>query len=158
MAFRTQRTHHPDDVRNLGFVPRARLIALLDLADICVQPGGPSRFNRYRFPSKLPEFFAMGRATITAATNVGTRLRERREALLLRTGEVGELAQAIATLEDNPRLRLRLGEGARKFARRELRWSNKVQALERFYLRLGAGGRGKVGRLAALDRVTVALV
>src|SRR5262249_12042154 len=36
----------------LGFVRRDRVWELLAVADILVQPGGPSPFNDYRFPSK----------------------------------------------------------------------------------------------------------
>ena len=43
---------------DLGFVSRDRLWDLLAAADVFVQPGGPSPFNDYRFPSKLPDFLA----------------------------------------------------------------------------------------------------
>jgi hypothetical protein len=43
---------NPQDVRDLGFVPRDRLLALLDLADVCVQPGGPTAFCTRRRQSR----------------------------------------------------------------------------------------------------------
>ena len=51
---------------------------LLVAADILVQPdGSPGPFNDYRFPSKLPDFFASGRPVVLPKTNIGLYLSER---------------------------------------------------------------------------------
>ena len=49
-------------VLELGFVEKAKLPALLALADVLVQPGTAGAFNDYRLPSKLPEFLSSGPA------------------------------------------------------------------------------------------------
>ncbi len=51
--------------------PRGEVPRYLRLADVLVQPGASNRFNDYRFPSKLPEFFACGRPVVLPATNLG---------------------------------------------------------------------------------------
>ena len=58
-------------ILHLGIVDRDRLPGLLRLADALVQPGRDDAFNRYRLPSKLPEFLASGRPVITPRANVG---------------------------------------------------------------------------------------
>lgn len=50
--------------RELGYVDRSLLPDILALADVLIQPGRVDKFNNYRFPSKLPEFFAMGKPVI----------------------------------------------------------------------------------------------
>ena len=48
--------------QSLGFIEdRHRIADILCLADVLIQPGRPDPFNDLRFPSKLPEFFAMGK-------------------------------------------------------------------------------------------------
>ena len=71
-------------VLNLGQILHHRhLPALMALADIFVQPGGPDAFNDYRFPSKLPEFFALGRPVVLPRTNLGTLVRHGTDAYVL---------------------------------------------------------------------------
>ena len=70
----------------LGQVERRLLIDLLKSADLFVQPGRPGPFNDYRLPSKLPEFMAVGRPIVLPFANVGTRLRDGVDAMLLREG------------------------------------------------------------------------
>ena len=70
-----------DGVVDLGFVERQRIGDLLAAADVLVQPGGPSDFNDYRFPSKLPEFLASGKPVVMPRTNLGLHLEDGRQAL-----------------------------------------------------------------------------
>ena len=53
-----------DGIVELGRVPWHQIPNYLALADAFVQPGAPDDFNRYRLPSKLPEFLAMGRPVV----------------------------------------------------------------------------------------------
>jgi hypothetical protein len=63
-----------DGVVELGPVVWRDIPAYLGLADAYVQPGPPDVFNRYRLPSKLPEFLAMGRPVILPHCNIGDDL------------------------------------------------------------------------------------
>jgi glycosyltransferase involved in cell wall biosynthesis len=117
-------------IRNLGWVPRSSIPDLLAAADVLVQPGGPGPFNDFRFPSKLPEYLASGRPVVLPRTNIGLELRDGEEALVLDRGDASEIAEVVARVASDPALRVRLGEGGRAFALRELRWSTSVDRLE----------------------------
>ena len=123
-------------VRDLGFLPRSELHPLLAAADILVQPGRPGPFNDYRFPSKLPEFFASGKPVILPSTNVGSSVRDGIEALLLHHGNAIEIAERIESLLEDPKMAARLGARGREFALRRLTWSKNVPALKDFYARI----------------------
>lgn len=120
-------------LRDLGWVPRARIPEVLAAGDALVQPGGPGVFNDYRLPSKLPEFLASGRPVVLPHTNVGLILEDGRQALLLERGDAEEIASALHRLIDDPELGKRIGEGGRAFALRELGWTGTVDKVEQLY-------------------------
>jgi glycosyltransferase involved in cell wall biosynthesis len=105
-------------------------------ADLFVQPGAPGPFNDWRLPSKLPEFMAIGRPVVLPATNVGLRLRDGEDALLLKTGSADEIAAAVERLLDDPALSARLAAGGQAFARRAWRWDRQGRRLLDFLQRL----------------------
>ena len=76
-------------VNDLGFVPRHRVLELLMVADVLIQPGRRDDFNDYRFPSKLPEFLASGRPVILPRTNIGRYLNEVRYDEMFHLGWIG---------------------------------------------------------------------
>jgi len=123
-------------VADLGFLPRAELPAVLAAADILVQPGRADKFNDYRFPSKLPEFFAAGKPVILPRSNVGHSLRDGIEALLLDFGNAIEIAKKIELLMDDPELAARVGAAGKDFAIRRLSWKKNVAPLPDFYARV----------------------
>ena len=120
----------------LGRVERPFLIDLMKSADLFVQPGRPGPFNDYRLPSKLPEFMAIGRPIVLPATNVGTRLRDGVDALLLHEGSPEEIAKRVESLLDDPALAARLSANARAFAARHYDAATQTRKLESFLRRL----------------------
>jgi glycosyltransferase involved in cell wall biosynthesis len=122
-----------DGLRDVGWISRGRVFELLRAADVLVQPGAPGAFNDYRFPSKLPEFFASCRPVILPRTNIGLHVEDGVEALLLEDGSSGEIRQEVARLADDSELRLRLGQAGRAFAIRRLRWSSNVGNVVHLY-------------------------
>lgn len=120
-------------VLHLGFVDRARVPGLLRLADVLVQPGSDDAFNRYRLPSKLPEFLASGRPVLMPRANVGLRVRPECEALVLETGEPAEIARACRRVFADSSLAQRLAEGGAAFARRNFDPVLNARKLARFY-------------------------
>ena len=120
-------------VADLGDVPWREIPGYLALADAFVQPGAPDDFNRYRLPSKLPEFLAMGRPVILPACNLGNELVDGRDALLLRKGGALEIAASLERLMDDRELAAGLGEGARRFALERLDWQRNARRLADFY-------------------------
>jgi glycosyltransferase involved in cell wall biosynthesis len=119
--------------RDLGFVPREQIGRLYRLADVLVQPGAPDLYNDYRFPSKLPEFFASGRPVILPHTNIGRQATDGENCLLLHTGSPDEIAAHLARLHQDPGLREQVGRAGRRFADTHFSWPRAAQVLRGFY-------------------------
>lgn len=111
---------------------------LMALADVFVQPGEPDAFNDYRFPSKLPEFFALGRPVVLPRTNLGLQVRHGIDAYVLDRADAAGIARAVTELRGNVDLRTRLGHGAAGFAARHFDWRRNAAALAKFYASLPA--------------------
>jgi glycosyltransferase involved in cell wall biosynthesis len=122
------------------FQPRSEIPRYLALAEMFVQPGRPDPFNEYRFPSKLPEFFAMGRPVVLPAANVGLYVKHEEEALVLRRGDALEIADAIGRVIADRGLAQRLGAGGRAFYERTMSWRKSAAKLLEFYERILDGG------------------
>ena len=140
-------------LRDLGWVPRARIPEILAAGDALVQPGRPGIFNDYRLPSKLPEFLASGRPVVLPRSNVGLLLEDGRQALLLERGDADEIAEALDRVTGDPELGKRLGEQGRAFALRELRWTATVDKVEELYGEIAAATRPRtpVWAITSLD-------
>lgn len=121
-------------VLSLGAIHTHRhLPPLMALADIFVQPGQPDAFNDYRFPSKLPEFFALGRPVILPRTNLGTHVRHGTDAYVLDRADAAGIASAITELRRDRTLYERLSTGALAYAREHFSWRRSAEALAGFY-------------------------
>jgi glycosyltransferase involved in cell wall biosynthesis len=122
-----------DGALELGLIDWREVPDYLALADAFVQPGACDDFNRYRLPSKLPEFLAMGRPVIVPHCNIGHDLTHGENALLLEQGNAVEIMARVEDLIADRELTERLGRAARKFALEELSWSANAAALGEFY-------------------------
>jgi O-antigen biosynthesis protein len=121
----------------------------LAIADAFVQPGARDEFNRYRLPSKLPEFLAMGRPVVLPNCNIGAELRHGVDALLLERGDGAEIADAVESLIADPALAQRLGRAAREFAVGSLDWDENTARLAEFYGTIARSARNGEGHAAA---------
>ena len=130
-----------DGVIELGPVAWREIPAYLAMADAYVQPGPPDDFNRYRLPSKLPEFLAMGRPVILPHCNIGNDLAHGEEALLLEQGNAMEIVTRIEELLADRELAARLGAGARRFAETQLSWRRNAEEVAEFLRSCAAAGR-----------------
>ncbi len=120
-------------VLDLGFIEKAKLPKLLALADVLVQPGHAGPFNDYRLPSKLPEFFAIGKPIALPPTNIGRLVRDGQEAVLLPTGTPSEIADTCVRLFAEPTLCASLGDNAVAFAQKHFDLQANTRALAGFY-------------------------
>ncbi|MDP2137572.1 MAG: glycosyltransferase [Candidatus Didemnitutus sp.] len=121
-------------VLSLGLISHHRhLPPLMALADIFVQPGVPDEFNNYRFPSKLPEFFSLGRPVVLPRTNLGATLRHGVDAYVLDQADAAGIAAAIVELRRDPALSARLAEGAVAVAAARFSWRRSAEVLACFY-------------------------
>jgi glycosyltransferase involved in cell wall biosynthesis len=112
-----------------GLVPRDKVVAFLDAADILVSPHVPmpdgSRF--FGSPTKLFEYMAMGKGIVASRLEqIGEVLEHEESALLVTPGDAGELADAILQLALDPRKRAELGAAARSTAVQRYSWAHNV--------------------------------
>jgi glycosyltransferase involved in cell wall biosynthesis len=118
----------------LGYLKEhSQLPEILALADVLVQPGKADAFNNYRFPSKLPEFLAMGKPVVLPDTNIGRHLKSMENAIVLPKVDALSILETVKLLRGNPALCDRLGQGALDFVRVYLDWAKNGQTLAKFY-------------------------
>ncbi|MBE9241974.1 glycosyltransferase [Synechocystis salina] len=120
-------------VREMGWVKRAEIPSILSIADILVQPGGPDEFNDYRFPSKIPEFLAMGKPVILPRTNIANHLTHLVNSFILSDVNCYSLVETIDFLMDNPEIRSKIIQGGLEYAKNHLDWGKNSEKLLEFY-------------------------
>lgn len=136
---------------DLDFVDRKDLPSILSMADIFVQPGKPGPFNDYRFPSKIPEFCAIGRPLILPASNIGLTMRHMDDAYIVPEASGTAITEAIKTIRANPLIEARLAAGAQRFFNEELSWSLSTAKLLSFYNQLSVTQSPRNGMIEPLD-------
>jgi glycosyltransferase involved in cell wall biosynthesis/2-polyprenyl-3-methyl-5-hydroxy-6-metoxy-1,4-benzoquinol methylase len=141
---------------DLGFVERAKIHSLLNLADVLVQPGHESAFNDFRFPCKLPELLATGKPVVLPNANLGRYLRDGKECLLMETGDAEEIAGKVESLLRNRELGKRIGKGGREFALQRLDWERNLEPVLELYSRVANEG-SQAGRHPRADPPPVQL-
>ncbi|MUG73943.1 glycosyltransferase family 4 protein [Paenibacillus validus] len=119
---------------DLGFVDREMLPKIMSLSDVFVQPGTSDEFNDYRFPSKLPEFFAMGKPVVLPNTNIGKYLSDGNNCILLKKGNALEICEKLEFVFNNMDACEMIGEKGREFAVQNFKWSVNTQVLYEFYM------------------------
>jgi len=120
-------------VIELGFVEKTKLPHLLALADVLIQPGKVDPFNKYRLPSKLPEFLSSHRPVILPPTNIGLELVDGRDALFLQEGTAHEIATLCHKLFISPELSQSLADNALNYARKRFNLNQITTSLFNFY-------------------------
>ena len=122
-------------VVHLGQLAHEEIPAVLALADVLVQPGLPDHFNNYRFPSKLPEFFAMGKPIVLPAANVGLHVEHRKHAFVLPRADALGIAGAVAKIVADAELAGQLTHGAQELAATHFSWKTSAAQVSAFYQR-----------------------
>jgi glycosyltransferase involved in cell wall biosynthesis len=125
----------PGSAHFLGYRPFREMPALLRRADILIQPGPPSEFNRLRLPSKMQTYLESGTPTITFAVGFGELLEDGAEVLKTHGDQPAELADRIAALLDDPALAERLARGGPAAAARLFDPATNTDALVEHYER-----------------------
>lgn len=117
----------------LGYVPHIGIPSILSLADFLIQPGARNQFNEYRLPSKLPEFFAMGKPVILPRTNLGRFVEHGVHAWVLENVDALGILGALRHLRGDPALVRHLSEGAIEFYKVHFDWAISADKLNQFY-------------------------
>lgn len=117
----------------LGFVSHQKISSLLGISDFLIQPGRADRFNDYRLPSKLPEFFFMGKPVILPNANLGRFIKNSEHALLLDKGDAIDIMEKVKILANDKGLATRIACMGREFAKQEFDIEKNTKKLEAFY-------------------------
>lgn len=114
----------------------------LAACDILASPHVPNTDGSPFFgsPTKLFEYMAMGKAIVASDLDqIGDVLRHGETAWMVQPADAGALAEGMARLIDDPVLRAKLGEGARREVVARYTWREHVQrTLDALGARLGA--------------------
>lgn len=122
-----------ETVLDLGIVNKSLIPQLLSMASVLVQPGKADELNRYRLPSKLPEFLDSGAPVVTAATNIGHRLLENTHCRFITDSSPAEIADACEAILNDPELAQTLGKNGQAFAREQFNIASQSDKLLAFY-------------------------
>jgi glycosyltransferase involved in cell wall biosynthesis len=117
----------------LGMAAHRDVPSLLALADILVQPGKPGEFNDYRFPSKLPEFFSVGRPVVLPRSNIARYMTHGEHGYIVSDLNAVAIADAVRTIMEDRDLYNRLAAGAVSFFNSHLDWAISAKKLSDFY-------------------------
>jgi tetratricopeptide (TPR) repeat protein/GT2 family glycosyltransferase len=101
----------------LGWVERNQVPEILAAADILVQPGCPGLFNDQRVPSKLPEYFAIGRPVVLPRANLGLLVEHGQEGYVLERADAENISNAVIEIYGNKELANKLSKNAIVFLR-----------------------------------------
>lgn len=122
-----------ETVQFLGPIAHKEIPRYLAAADVLLQAGSPGEFNRYRLPSKLPEYLAMGRPIITFSEGFGEELTDGYDVLKTYTGSPEELAQCLDRILTDAKLAQRLSINSRRKAEVLFDWRANTEKLAALY-------------------------
>ncbi|HEU4646190.1 MAG TPA: glycosyltransferase family 4 protein [Burkholderiales bacterium] len=126
-----------DYVTFTGRVPDEELLAVLNTADVCVNPDRACALNDLSTMNKVLEYMALGKPIVQFDLKEG-RASAGEAALYARPDDPVDLAANIVALLDDPARRERMGRLARKRIERELEWRHQAPGLLAAYAALGA--------------------
>jgi glycosyltransferase involved in cell wall biosynthesis len=107
------------NVRILGKQPHEDIPALLAAADILTIVRPSDIVTEYAFPSKFPEYAALGKALIASrVSDIATYIQSGENGILVAPEDVEDTARGMEMLRDSA-MREKLGAGARELAIRE---------------------------------------
>jgi glycosyltransferase involved in cell wall biosynthesis len=113
----------------VGRVAHDRIPAYLDACDILVAPTPPPKDGSAFFgsPTKLFEYMAMSRPVIASRLGqMADVIVDGENGVLVEAGDIAGLARAIELLAADSRLRLRLGDAARRTIEERYTWKHNA--------------------------------
>jgi len=127
-----------DYVTFTGRVPDAELLAMLNTADICVNPDVANPMNDKSTMNKIMEYMALGKPIVQFDLTEG-RYSAQSASLYARHNDTADFADKILALLDDPAARERMGQYGRQRVEQELSWEHEVPHLLAAYDALFAG-------------------
>lgn len=117
-----------DFVTFTGRVPDQELLAMLNTADICVNPDVANEMNDKSTMNKIMEYMALGKPIVQFDLTEG-RVSAQDASLYAKKNDPVDMALKIVQLMDDPALRQRMGEFGRNRVRNELEWRYEAPKL-----------------------------
>ena len=125
-------------VHFFGFVSEELLLEILSACDICVNPEFRNEFTDRSTMIKIMEYMALKRPVVQFFTNEGYYTAGD-AAVSIRDNDIGQFAEAILGLLDDPARRARMGEIGRERIDRQLSWPIQAKTLEAVYAQIIPG-------------------
>ena len=111
-----------------GRVPDAELLAVLNAADICVNPDVANEMNDISTMNKIMEYMALGKPIVQFDLTEG-RYSAQDASLYARRNDPADFARKIIELLDDPARRARMGEYGRRRVLDTLEWRHEAPRL-----------------------------
>ncbi len=115
-----------------GRVPDAELLAVLNTADVCVNPDLATEMNDKSTMNKIMEYMALGKPIVQFDLTEG-RCSAQEASLYARRNDPVDLAAKILELLDDPARRAAMGACGRRRVENELEWRYEVPKLRAAY-------------------------
>jgi glycosyltransferase involved in cell wall biosynthesis len=117
-----------DYVTFTGRVPDAELLAVLNAADVCVNPDVANEMNDISTMNKIMEYMALGKPIVQFDLTEG-RYSAQEASLYANRNDPADFARKIIELVDDPARRERMGEYGRRRVLDTLEWRHEVPRL-----------------------------
>jgi glycosyltransferase involved in cell wall biosynthesis len=127
-----------DFVTFTGRVPDEALLAMLNTADVCVNPDSANEMNDKSTMNKIMEYMALGKPMVQFDLAEG-RYSAQRASLYARRNDALDLAAKIVELLDDPARRAEMGKYGRRRVEHELAWTHEAPKLLAAYEALWGG-------------------
>ncbi len=126
-----------------GRVPDRELLAVLNTADLCVNPDTPNEMNDKSTMNKVLEYMALGKPIVQFDLTEG-RWAAQDASLYARRHDTADFAAKIVELIDDPERRAAMGAFGRRRVETQLEWSHQAPRLLAAYDALWRRGTGAV--------------
>jgi glycosyltransferase involved in cell wall biosynthesis len=127
-----------------GRVPDADLLAMLNTADVCVNPDVANEMNDKSTMNKIMEYMSLGKPIVQFDLAEG-RFSAQDASLYARKNDPADLAAKILELLDDPARRAAMGAFGRRRVENELEWRHEVPKLLAAYGALWPAPQARVG-------------
>ena len=132
-----------DHVTFTGRVSDGALLAILNTADVCVNPDVANEMNDISTMNKIMEYMALGKPIVQFDLTEG-RFSAQQASLYARRNDAVDLAMKIAELLDDPARRAAMGAFGRRRVENELEWRYEAPKLRLAYESLWQRVPGKI--------------
>jgi glycosyltransferase involved in cell wall biosynthesis len=118
-----------------GRVPDDLMVAILNTADVCVNPDKPTEMNNLSTMNKIMEYMALRKPIVQYDLKEG-RFSAQEASLYAICGDTVDFAVKMMQLIDNPKQRIKMSEYGYNRVINELSWDYESIKLARFYNRI----------------------